>query len=259
MALLHPVPGSTLTQKFGVSSIGVEPAMFASATRAYWQAYSGLVFKPHFHAAIDLGAASGTHIVASEAGRVVESRYDSTNGGGNKVTVEIRPNVRYTSNHMSSRWVTVGQSVKRGQTIGLVGATGYASGNHDHFQITIKETDGAGVARTFMYNPQLFLPGGSMSADPRISPIVVAPTPTSYVVVNGAGINCRTSPDLDIGSANIYATSTPSGWMRAGKVIAPLSQKMKFSSWVSNDDGQWAKCYLGGAYRYIKRELIHFV
>lgn len=257
MALQHPVPGATVTQKYGKSALGVEPAMFANATRAYWQWFNGGTFYNDFHPAIDFAAASGTPIVASEKGRVVESYYDSSNGGGNKVTVEIRPNVRYTSNHMSSRSVGVGANVARGQKLGTVGSTGWSSGPHNHFQVTIREVDATGVARTFMYNPALFMSGGSMAGDPRIQP-VSAPS-GSYLVLNGAGINIRTTPNLDVGSTNIYATSTANGIYRNGKKIAALNQKMKFGGWVPNDDGAWAKAYIGGAYRYIKKELIHFV
>lgn len=258
MALQHPVPGATLTQKYGPSSLGVEPAMFASSTRAYWQPFNGGSFYNHYHPALDLAAAAGTPILASEAGRVVESYFDGSNGGGNKVTVEIRPNVRYTSNHMQTRSVGVGASVARGQKLGTVGTTGWSSGNHNHFQVTIRETDGAGVARTFMYNPALFMSGGSMSGDPRIAPIS-APASGAYVRLNGIGINIRTGPNLDVGSANVWATSTAQGIIRNGKVIAPLDKRMKFGAFIANDDGAWVRAYLGGGWRYIKKELIHFV
>jgi murein DD-endopeptidase MepM/ murein hydrolase activator NlpD len=258
MALQHPIPSATLTQKYGPSALGVEPAMFASSTRAYWQPFSGLTFYAHFHPALDLAAPGGTPILASEAGRVVESYFDSKNGGGNKVTVEIRPNVRYTSNHMASRAVGLGAIVKRGQVLGTVGTTGWSTGNHDHFQVTIREVDGAGVARTFLYNPALFLQGGSMAGDPRILPVGGA-APTQAVVVNGPGINIRSTPDLDVGSGNIFATTTTAGIVRGGKVIFPLDYKMKFGGWVDNDDGRWCKMHLAGGYRYCKKELIHFV
>lgn len=259
MALQPPIVGAVLTQKFGLSPLTVEPAMFASTTRAYWQPFSGLKFAAHFHPALDLAAELGTPIVASETGRVVESYFDRTNGGGNKVTVEIRPNVRYTSNHMAERHVGVGAMVQRGQALGTVGSTGWSTGPHNHFVVTIREVDGAGVARTFLYNPALFLPGGSMSGDPRIAPLTPPPAPTRKVALNGPGINIRKTADLDVGAANVYATSTPEGIMRAGEIIAPLEHPMKFGGWVTNDDGTWAKVYLRGAYRRVIKELVHFV
>jgi len=258
MALQDPVPGAKQTQGYGASKLTVEPAMFANSTRAYWQPFNGGTFYSHFHPALDLSAVGGTPILASEAGRVVESYFDSTNGGGNKVTVEIRPNVRYTSNHMATRALGLGAVVARGQVIGTVGTTGWSTGNHDHFVVTIREAGADGVLRTFLYNPTLFLPGGTMAGDPRIAPLT-APPSTQRVALNGPGINIRTTPDLDVGAANVYATSTTSGIVRNGVVIAPLNGYMKFGGWVANDDGTWAKAYLGGAYRYVKKELVHFV
>lgn len=259
MALAVPVPGATLTQKYGPSNLTVEPAMYANAQRAYWQPFSGLVFAAHFHPALDLAAPAGSPIVASEAGRVVESYFDKTNGGGNKVTVEIRPNVRYTSNHMKDRAVGLGAIVQRGQRLGSVGTTGWSTGNHDHFVVTIKEFDAQGIGRTFLYNPTLFLPGGSMAGDPRITPIYATPLPSEVVILAGAGINSRSTPDLDVGSANIFASSTTGGIFRNGAKIAPLDYRMKAAAIIANDDGQWVKHYLAGGWRYTKKELVRFV
>ena len=39
--------------------------------------------------------------------------------------------------HMSSCCVNVGDEVKQGQTIGYIGCTGYAYGNHCHFEVRV--------------------------------------------------------------------------------------------------------------------------
>lgn len=256
MALLPPVPGSVLTQGFGPSRLLAEPAMYGSSTVAYWQPYTGLRFYSHFHAAQDLAAPLGSPILASEAGTVVEAGWKN-NGGGLCVKVQIRPNVWYEHAHCSSVLLPVGRKVARGELIARVGSTGTATGNHSHFSLLMRQLQSDGTARTFLVDPRQFLPGGSRANDSRIQPLGAAVK--RYVSLNGAGINIRTSADLDVGSANVYATSTSAGIFRNGVKIADLSIRMLFGGWISNDDGTWAKMWLGNAYRYCKKELIHFV
>jgi len=173
MALLLPVPGSRLSQGYGPSPLAVEPEMYANAQRAYWQPYPGLTYFRDFHAALDFSADLGTPILASETGKVVYAGWRS-NGGGLCMQVEIRENVRYEHSHCSSVLTPVGRIVERGEVIARVGATGTVTGNHTHFSLTIREVV-EGLARTFIWNPALFLPGGSLENDPRIRPVVDPP------------------------------------------------------------------------------------
>lgn len=257
MSLLPPVPGAVLTQPFGPSRLLQEPAMYASATFAYWQLYRGLIFREHFHAALDLAAPLGAEILASEAGTVVEAGWKN-NGGGLCIKVEIRPNVWYEHSHCSVVLLPVGRKVSRGQMIARVGATGTATGNHDHFTVLMKQIE-HGVGRTFMYDPFLFLPGGRLQNDARIQPLVAS---TRKVALNGPGINVRSSADLDQGAANIFATSSATGIYRKsdGRRIADLDAPMSIRlPFVINDDGSWARVWLNNAYRYVKKELVHFL
>jgi len=251
VALLAPIPNAKLTQPFGPSALSVEPHMYANATKANFLAEAGFTFHQHFHPALDLAAPAGTAILASEAGKVVFSGWDAS-GGGNKVQVQVRPNVSYCSNHCSALLVKVGAVVTRGQPIARVGATGLATGNHDHFWVEIDEMVDGRLRRNY-YNPALFLPGGAMADSDLIAP----PGVVRYVQLNGPDANIRSAPSLQLGS--VYASSRTDGIHHLGTVIAPLNVKMRFFGWVAGDGLTWAKAYLNGGYRYIWKSLVHFV
>ena len=80
------------------------------------------------HKGTDFAAPVGTEIMATADGRVIESRRK----GGNGNYVKIRHNNTYSTQylHMKKRLVKVGQYVKQGEVIGLVGMTGNTSGPH---------------------------------------------------------------------------------------------------------------------------------
>ena len=59
------------------------------------------------------------------------------NGYGNVVFVKHRNNMETVYAHLSQINVQQGQSVTQGQTIGLVGATGWATGPHLHFEVRV--------------------------------------------------------------------------------------------------------------------------
>jgi murein DD-endopeptidase MepM/ murein hydrolase activator NlpD len=86
------------------------------------------------HLAIDIGAAPGEPILASDTGVIVFSGWAS---GGYGFTVAIDHGNGYQTlyAHLSSIIVSCGQSVVQGQTIGYGGSTGNSTGPHLHFEI----------------------------------------------------------------------------------------------------------------------------
>jgi murein DD-endopeptidase MepM/ murein hydrolase activator NlpD len=80
------------------------------------------------HKGTDFAAPNGTPILATASGTVTKSSY----ARGNGKYVKIRHNGTYETQylHMSRRKVKVGQYVKQGDVIGLVGNTGSSAGNH---------------------------------------------------------------------------------------------------------------------------------
>jgi len=85
------------------------------------------------HKGIDIAAKKGTPILAVEDGVVVRSKY--VHGYGR--LVEIKHSDMYLTRyaHNSKNLVKVGQKVKKGQLIALVGSTGRSTGYHLHFEI----------------------------------------------------------------------------------------------------------------------------
>ena len=89
------------------------------------------------HGGTDIGASYGSAIYAADSGTVVRSA-DGWNGGwGNYVMIDHGNGMQTLYAHMSSRAVSVGQTVSRGQTIVYVGSTGMSTGAHLHFEMYI--------------------------------------------------------------------------------------------------------------------------
>ena len=87
------------------------------------------------HKGVDWACPVGTSIMASCGGTVVQAGWFG--GYGNCITLR-HPDGRQTRyGHLSKILVSVGQSVKQGQKIGLSGNTGRSTGPHVHFEIII--------------------------------------------------------------------------------------------------------------------------
>jgi hypothetical protein len=90
-----------------------------------------------FHAGIDLTAASGTAVGAAASGHVVYAGW-LAGGWGNLVVVAHSNGVRTMYAHLSRIEVRLKQSVSTGTRVGLVGATGDATGPHLHFEVRLR-------------------------------------------------------------------------------------------------------------------------
>ncbi|HVF10013.1 MAG TPA: M23 family metallopeptidase [Abditibacteriaceae bacterium] len=88
------------------------------------------------HNGADIKAPTGAPVVAMNTGRVVLSQSLPTLRG-NCIVVDHGCNVFSIYMHLSQRLVNVGQSVRRGQMIGRVGATGFVTGAHLHWEVRI--------------------------------------------------------------------------------------------------------------------------
>jgi murein DD-endopeptidase MepM/ murein hydrolase activator NlpD len=95
--------------------------------------------KRTFHHGIDIATSHGNPIYATADGTVIQARADKIGGK----TVKIKHMFGYVTIycHMSKFLVKVGQKVKRGDTIGLVGSTGKARGPHVHYEVQLNSKE----------------------------------------------------------------------------------------------------------------------
>lgn len=87
------------------------------------------------HKGIDIGAPTGTPAVAAASGVVIISRY--SNSAGNWVVISHGNGLYTMYMHGSKLCVTEGQYVNAGDTVLLVGSTGWSTGPHLHFGVGV--------------------------------------------------------------------------------------------------------------------------
>jgi murein DD-endopeptidase MepM/ murein hydrolase activator NlpD len=85
------------------------------------------------HRGIDVANHVGTPVIATADGKVV--RINKNRGLGRIVTIEHGYGFRTRYGHISKATVKVGQRVKRGDVIALMGSTGHSTGPHLHYEV----------------------------------------------------------------------------------------------------------------------------
>ena len=89
------------------------------------------------HSGIDIAAATGTPVKAANSGRVILARYLTLTG--NTVLIDHGYGIISWSYHMDSIDVSEGEYVTKGQIIGKVGSTGFSTGPHLHFAVSVND------------------------------------------------------------------------------------------------------------------------
>lgn len=87
------------------------------------------------HGGIDIHAGYGAPVAATGDGEVIFAGRDP--GYGALVIVSHPGEIRTLYAHLSAIYVREGQRVRRGQTLGAVGATGRATGPHLHYEVRV--------------------------------------------------------------------------------------------------------------------------
>lgn len=89
---------------------------------------------PSGHSGLDIAAPWGAPVRAAADGKVVVATR-AGGGYGIQIVIEHANNVRTMYAHLSQLNVEVGETVERGELIGLVGSTGFSTGPHLHFEL----------------------------------------------------------------------------------------------------------------------------
>ena len=88
-----------------------------------------------YHTGADFAGAPGTPVLAATAGRVVLA--DTLNIRGVAVVLDHGWGVYTIYAHMNDRYVSIGDFVQSGQTLGTIGSTGRATGAHLHWEVWV--------------------------------------------------------------------------------------------------------------------------
>ena len=131
-------PAAVITTHTTPSSIFSAPKTTNTNTRLLWPTSAKRITQYYWwrHAAIDIGAPTGTPIYAAESGTVEVAGW-STGGYGNYIIINHGNGMKTLYAHSSKLYVHKGEKVSRGQTIMAMGSTGWSTGPHLHFEVRV--------------------------------------------------------------------------------------------------------------------------
>lgn len=108
-----------------------------SATGQFVWPMSGVMTQRYvwYHKGMDIANSGYPPILAADSGKVIMAGWPDNTGYGNRILIDHGNGYTTLYAHLSKIYVTVGQTVKRGDTIGQEGSTGRSTGPHLHFEI----------------------------------------------------------------------------------------------------------------------------
>ena len=111
----------------------VEFNLYSSVTSYYGYRLHPISGANQLHNGMDIGAPEGSKVMAGLTGTVVTSAYNDSYG--NYVVIKDSKGYELRYAHLSSRSVSAGSAVTKGDEIGLVGSTGNSTGSHLHIEL----------------------------------------------------------------------------------------------------------------------------
>ncbi|EWT06803.1 peptidase M23 [Intrasporangium chromatireducens Q5-1] len=115
---------------------------YTVSSRGIGWSYHPVFKRWNFHAGQDLSTLPGPGpIVAANTGRVIRAGWDTT-GYGNLVDLQHSGGIQTRYAHLATidPHIVPGATVHAGQRLGVEGSTGASTGNHLHFEVSIRGT-----------------------------------------------------------------------------------------------------------------------
>jgi len=126
----YTMTGDSLRRAFLAS-----PMPYSRRTSGFGMREHPIFHTQRAHLGVDYAAPKGTPVISVADGVVVESGFSG--GFGNMVVVQHNARQSTLYAHLSKIAVRKGQTIKQGDNLGAVGATGWATGPHLHFEFRI--------------------------------------------------------------------------------------------------------------------------
>ncbi|MBI2376676.1 MAG: M23 family metallopeptidase [Deltaproteobacteria bacterium] len=120
-----------------LESIPVQVPVDAVTTSGFGTRRDPFSARTKHHDGVDYGAPRGTPVTATADGEV--SHAGPRGSYGNLVQIDHGEGLSTRFAHLSKVLVPVGESVKRGQIIGLVGSTGKSTAPHLHYEVWVDD------------------------------------------------------------------------------------------------------------------------
>lgn len=88
-----------------------------------------------YHKGLDIANRASPAILAADSGKVIVAGWPDGRGYGNMVQIDHGNGLQTIYGHMAKIFVVAGQTVKRGDQLGIMGTTGRSTGIHLHFEV----------------------------------------------------------------------------------------------------------------------------
>lgn len=128
-----------MSEKYNVSFTTFEMAHpcpdYSSISQGYGKRIHPITKEEKLHNGVDFAAPKGSNVYSAYDGVVVSTGYDLNKG--HHILIENENGIEAEYHHLEAIVASSGQTVKKGELIGLVGMTGNATGPHLHFELKI--------------------------------------------------------------------------------------------------------------------------